>query len=81
MEPAAIVTILAVAVALVAVAVALIWVAVLLVQISRRLQVALRAVGEIPAKVAPAEQVLNSINTDLGEAQGTLERLLAKKPA
>lgn len=79
MESAAIVTILAVAVAVVAVAVALITVAVLLAQISRRLQVVIRAVDEIPAKVAPAEHVLNRINTDLGQAQGTLEGLLAKK--
>lgn len=79
MEPAAIVTILAVAVAVVAVAVALITVAVLLAQISRRLQVVIRAVDEIPAKVAPAEHVLTRINTDLGQAQGTLEGLLAKK--
>ena len=79
MEPAAIVTLLAVTVAVAAVAVALITVATLLVQISRRLQVVITVVGEIPGKVAPAEHVLTRINTDLGEAQGTLEGLLAKK--
>jgi hypothetical protein len=78
MEPAAIVTILAVAVAVLAVAIALITIAVLLAQISRRLQVVVRAVDEIPARVAPAEQVLNRINTDLGEAQGTLEGVLRR---
>ena len=79
MEPAAVVTILAVAVAVVAIAVALIWVALTLAQISRRLQTVIAVVEAIPAKVAPAEHVLNRINTDLGEAQGTLEDLLAKK--
>ena len=79
MEPAAIVTLLAVAVAVLAVAIALVTVAALLVQISRRLEVVVTVVGEIPGKVAPAEHVLNRINTDLGEAQGTLEGLLAKK--
>jgi hypothetical protein len=78
-EPAAIVTILGVAVAVVAVAIALVTVAVLLAQISRRLQVVIRAVDELPAKVAPAEHVLARINTDLGEAQGTLEGLLVEK--
>jgi hypothetical protein len=79
MEPAAIVTLIGVALAVVAIAVALISVAAILAQISRRLQVVIAAVEEIPAKVAPAEHVLNRINTDLGEAQGTLEGLLAKK--
>ena len=79
MEPAAVVTLIGVALAVVAIAVALISVAAILAQISRRLQVVIAAVEEIPAKVAPAEDVLNRINTDLGDAQGTLEGLLAKK--
>lgn len=32
-----------------------------------------------PARVAPAEGVLDSINTDLAETQDALEGLLAKK--
>ena len=51
----------------------------ILAQVARRLQVVIAAVSEIPAKVAPAEHVLNRINSDLGEAQGALEGLLAKK--
>jgi hypothetical protein len=79
MEPAAIVTLIAVALAVIAIAVALIAVAAILFQVARRLQVVIAAVNEIPAKVAPAEHVLTHINTDLGEAQGSLEGLLAKK--
>ena len=79
MEPAAVVTIIGVALAVVAIALALISVALLLVGISRRLQTVIAVVSEIPAKVAPAEHVLNRINSDLGDAQGTLEGLLAKK--
>jgi hypothetical protein len=79
MEPAAVVTLIAVALAVVAIAVALITVAGILAQVARRLQVVIAAVSEIPAKVAPAEHVLNRINTDLGDAQGALEGLLAKK--
>lgn len=79
MEDAAIVTLIAVALAVVAIAVALIAVAAILVQVARRLQVVIAAVSEIPAKVAPAEQVLNRINADLGEAQGSLEGVLARK--
>jgi len=78
-EPAAIVTLIAVALAVIAIAVALITVAGILAQVARRLQIVIAAVSEIPAKVAPAEHVLNRINTDLGDAQGTLEGLLAKK--
>jgi hypothetical protein len=79
MEPAAIVTLIAVTLAVAAIAVALIMVARILAQVARRLQVVIAAVSEIPAKVAPAEHVLTRINTDLGEAQGALEGLLAKK--
>ncbi len=79
MEPAAVVTLIAVALAVIAIAVALITVAGILAQVARRLQVVIAAVSEIPAKVAPAEHVLNRINTDLGDAQGALEGLLAKK--
>jgi hypothetical protein len=79
MEPAAIVTLIAVTLAVAAIAVALIMVARILAQVARRLQVVIAAVSEIPAKVAPAEHVLNRINSDLGEAQGALEGLLAKK--
>jgi len=79
MEPAAVVTLIGVALAVIAIAVALITVAGILAQVARRLQVVIAAVSEIPAKVAPAEHVLNRINTDLGDAQGTLEGLLAKK--
>jgi len=78
-EPVVIVTLIGVALAVVAIAVALIAVARILAQVTRRLQVVLAAVGEIPAKVAPAEHVLNRINTDLGDAQDTLEGLLARK--
>lgn len=79
MEPAAVVTLIAVALAVVAIAVALIMVARILIQVARRLEAVIAAVSEIPAKVAPAEHVLNRINTDLGEAQGALEGLVAKK--
>jgi hypothetical protein len=79
MEPAAIVTLIAVTLAVAAIAVALIMVARTLAQVARRLQVVIAAVSEIPAKVAPAEHVLTRINSDLGEAQGALEGLLAKK--
>ena len=79
MEPAAVVTLIGVALAVVAIAVALITVARILAQVARRLQVVIAAVSEIPAKVAPAEHVLNRINTDLGDAQRALEGLLAKK--
>jgi hypothetical protein len=79
MEPAAVVTLIAVFLAVAAIAIALIAVARILAQVARRLQVVIAAVSEIPAKVAPAEHVLTRINTDLGEAQGALEGLLAKK--
>lgn len=81
MEPAAAVTLVGVALAVIAIAVALIAVTRLLAQIAHRLEVVIGAVSQIPAKVAPAEQVLNGINHDLGAAQGTLEGLLAKKGA
>ncbi len=79
MEPAAMVTLIAVTLAVAAIAVALIMVARILAQVARRLQVVIAAVSEIPAKVAPAEHVLNRINSDLGEAQDALEGLVAKK--
>lgn len=79
MEPVVAVTLIGVTLAVIAIAVALIAVAGTLAQVTRRLQVVIGAVEEIPAKVAPAEHVLNRINTDLGEAQGSLEGLLAKK--
>ena len=79
MEPVVVVTLIGVTLAVIAVAVALIAVAGILAQVTKRLQVVIAAVGEIPAKVAPAEHVLNRINTDLGEAQDSLEGLLAKK--
>jgi hypothetical protein len=78
-EPAAAVTLVGVALAVIAIAVALIWVAGILAQVARRLDVVIAVVSEIPAKVAPAEQVLARINTDLEEAEGALEGLLAKK--
>jgi hypothetical protein len=73
------VTLIAVTLAVAAIAVALIMVARILAQVARRLQVVIAAVSEIPAKVAPAEHVLNRINSDLGEAQDALEGLVAKK--
>ena len=81
MEPAAVVTLIGVALAVIAVAAALITVAYILAQVARRLQIVIGVVSELPAKVAPAEDVLNRINSDLGEAQGTLEGLLAKRGA
>lgn len=81
MEPAAVVTLIGVALAVIAVAAALITVAYILAQVARRLQTVIAVVSELPAKVAPAEHVLKRINTDLGDAQGTLEGLLAKKGA
>jgi hypothetical protein len=79
MEPVVVVTLVGVGLAVVAVAIFLILVARTLIQVSTQLDRVLGAVGEIPGKVAPAEHVLNRINTDLGESQGVLEGLLAKK--
>ena len=78
-EPAVVVTLIAGAVLVAVIAVALITVAKVLHQISARLEQIVGQVGEMPPKVAPAEEVLTSINTDLKAGQDMLEGLLASK--
>ncbi len=78
-EPAVVVTLIAAAVLVAVIAVALITVAKVLRQISARLEQIVAQVGEMPPKVAPAEEVLASINTDLKAGQDLFEGLLASK--
>jgi hypothetical protein len=47
--------------------------------VSSELNLVLSSVARLPERVAPAEGVLDSINTDLAETQDALEGLLAKK--
>lgn len=79
MEPVVVVTLAGVGLAVVVVAIYLISIARALARVSSQLNAALTSVGTLPEKVAPAEGVLDGINTDLTEVQQLLEGLLAKK--
>jgi hypothetical protein len=79
MESVVVVTLIGVGLAILVIAVYLIAIARALMRVSSQLGVVLSTVGRLPEKVAPAEGVLDGINTDLTEAQVLLEGLLAKK--
>ena len=79
MEPVVVVTLIGVLLAVLVVAIYLIAIARALRRVSSQLSIVLASVGILPEKVAPAEGVLTSINTDLTETQQLLEGLLAKK--
>ncbi len=79
MEPVVVVTLIGAGLAVVVIAFYLIAIARALRRVSSELNLVLSSVARLPARVAPAEGVLDSINTDLAETQDALEGLLAKK--
>jgi len=79
MEPVVLVTLIGAGLAVVVIAFYLISIARALMHVSSELNLVLPSVARLPERVAPAEGVLDSINTDLTETQDLLEGLLAKK--
>jgi hypothetical protein len=79
MEPVVLVTLIGAGLAVVVIAFYLISIARALMRVSSELNLVLPSVARLPERVAPAEGVLDSINTDLTETQDLLEGLLAKK--
>ncbi len=79
MEPVVLVTLIGVSLAVLVIAFYLISIARALRRVSSELNLVLSSVARLPERVAPAEGVLDSINTDLAQTQDALEGLLAKK--
>lgn len=79
MPAAAVVTLVIVGLVVAVLAYYLLTIALAIRDVSVTLKEVNTAVGRIPAKAEPVAPVLESLKRDLGQAQGELDGLLAKK--
>jgi len=79
MSAATVVTILVVAVTILVIAVSLLRIALMLRRALSSLRVVNRALQAIPGKADPAAPVIQSLNSDLGNARRLLEDLISRK--